>query len=261
MKVEKVIARLAKEYPLQMAMSWDNPGLQVGRMGHTVKKIYVALDATDKVIQECISWGADLLVTHHPLLMSGIKKVNSEDHLGRKVLAMAENGIAHYAMHTNYDVIKMSELAKKALKLKKTQILEVTGVGEDGSAYGIGGVGNLPKKMTARECCEYVKTAFDLKNVRLFGNPETEVHRLAVSPGSGKSMIRPALAACAEILVTGDIGHHDGLDAVDQGLLVIDAGHYGIEHIFIRQMAEYLKEAFPELKIREAKAADPFTVY
>ncbi|MDO4324182.1 MAG: Nif3-like dinuclear metal center hexameric protein [Lachnospiraceae bacterium] len=261
MKIEKVIEKLAKEYPPQTAMSWDNPGLQVGRTDRSVKKIYVALDATDQVIQECISWKADLLVTHHPLLMSGIKKVNSEDYPGRKVLAMAESGIAHYAMHTNYDVIKMSELAEKALRLKKTKILEVTGAWEDGSAYGIGGVGNLPKKMTARECCEYVKKAFDLKNVRLFGNPETEVRYLAVSPGSGKSMIGPALAAGADILVTGDIGHHDGLDAVDQGLPVIDAGHYGIEHLFIRQMADFLKEAFPELKIREAKPADPFTVF
>lgn len=261
MKVKEIIAELEKDYPPQMAMAWDNPGLQVGRMDRSVKKIYVALDATEDTIRECISWGADLLVTHHPLLMSGIKKVNSEDYLGRRVLMMAENGIAHYAMHTNYDTAKMSELAWKALKLEETQILEVTGADEEGRAYGIGSVGSLPERMAARECCGYVKKAFDLSNVRLFGNPETEICRLAVSPGSGKSMIGPALAARADILVTGDIGHHDGLDAVDQGLLIIDAGHYGIEHIFIRQMAEHLKKLFPELEIREAKAADPFAVF
>ena len=96
--------------------------------------------------------------------------------------------------------------------------------------------------------------------MRLFGSPEAPVYRLAVSPGSGKSMIAPALEQKADLLVTGDIGHHDGLDAVDQGLLIIDAGHYGIEHLFIGQMAEYLKRNFPELEVRQAEKKEPFTV-
>lgn len=260
MKVGKVIAKLDKEYPVQMAVSWDNPGLQVGRADHVVKKIFVALDATDEVIEECVKWDADLLVTHHPLMLSGIKQVNSESLTGRKVLTMVEHGIAHYAIHTNYDVIMMAELAKKALKLKKTQVLEETGARADGTVYGIGCVGELPKKMTAEKCCDYVKKAFGLEHVRLFGDPKTEVGRAAVCPGSGKGMAAQALAMNADILITGDIGHHDGLDAVDQNLLVMDAGHYGIEHIFIRQMADYLKAAFPDIKVREMKLSHPFTV-
>lgn len=258
MKIQHVIQKLAEAYPPQAALSWDNPGLQVGRPENTVKKILVALDPTDEVIEECISWKADLLVTHHPLLISGIRKINSEEYPGRKALTLAENRIAHYAMHTNYDVLKMTELAETALKLKKTQILEVTGAADDGSAYGIGSVGNLPKKMTAKDCCAYVKKAFGLQTVRLFGNPDRQVKRLAVSPGSGKSMIEPALAASSDILVTGDIGHHEGIDAAAQGMAVIDAGHYGTEHMFVPQMAEYLRAEFPELKIREANEAEPF---
>lgn len=260
MKVRKVIEKLMQEYPLDMAVSWDNPGLQVGHMDHSVKKVFVALDATDEIIKECVEWGADLLVTHHPLMLSGIRQVNSGDFIGRKVLTMAEHGLAHYAIHTNYDVIRMAELAEKALKLKKTQVLEETGVRKDGTAYGIGCVGELSGKMTAKDFCHYVKKAFDLENVRLFGSPKEEVRRIAVCPGSGKSMIAPALAAGADILVTGDIGHHDGLDAVDQNLLVVDAGHYGIEHIFIGQMTNYLEETFPALKVRAARISHPFTV-
>lgn len=260
MKTEKILTRLKQEYPPQLAMGWDNPGLQVGRTDGTVKKVFVALDATEEVIRECVDWGAQLLVTHHPLIMSGIKSVSSEDYIGQKALTMAEHGIAHYAMHTNYDVTMMNELAMKALKLKKPEILEVTGAGQDGQEYGIGCVGSLPKKMTAKQCCEYVKKAFDLENVRLFGDPEMEVHKMAVCPGSGKSEIGTAIASGADIFVTGDIGHHDGIDAVDQGLLIIDAGHYGVEHIFIRQMADFLREAFPELKVREAKIRSPFKV-
>ena len=260
MMIEEIIKKLREEFPLEYAMPWDNPGLQVGRMDRAAKKVYVALDATDEVISECIRWEADLLVTHHPLLMSGIKKVNSEEYLGRKVLALAEHGIAHYAMHTNYDVVKMSELAERALRLQDVQVLEVTGTFQDGRDCGIGSVGTLSEKISAKDCCEYVKKAFGLQSVRLFGSPEAPVYRLAVSPGSGKSMIAPALEQKADLLVTGDIGHHDGLDAVDQGLLIIDAGHYGIEHLFIGQMAEYLKRNFPELEVRQAENKETFTV-
>lgn len=260
MKKEKILTRLREEYPPELAMAWDNPGLQVGRRDGSVKKVFVALDATEEVIRECISWGAELLVTHHPLIMSGVKSVSSEDYIGEKALTMAEHGITHYAMHTNYDVTMMKELAMKALKLKKPQVLDVTGRDQDGTEYGIGCVGSLPKKMTAKQCCEYVKKAFGLENVRLFGDPETEVRKMAVCPGSGKSEVGTALASGADIFVTGDIGHHDGIDAVDQGMLIIDAGHYGVEHIFIHQIAEFLRDNFPELKIREAEIRPPFQV-
>lgn len=260
MTVREIVHKLAAKYPPELALAWDNPGLQVGDTDRPVQKVYVALEATEAVIQECIAWGADLLVTHHPLLMSGIKQVNSEEFLGRKVLLLAENKIAHYAMHTNYDVTEMSALAIRALGLGETQVLEPTGALEDGAVYGIGFVGLLPEAMTAEVCCDYVKKAFELPAVRLFGDPEKTVRKIAVCPGSGKGMSAPALAAGADLLVTGDIGHHDGLDAVDQGLLMMDAGHYGIEHIFIGQMGDYLQGEFPELTVRKAEIVHPFAV-
>ncbi len=260
MKTGKILERLDKEYPPHHAEKWDNPGLQVGRRDRTVRKVMVALDATDDVIRQCVEWGAELLVTHHPLLMSGITKINCESLAGRRILALTENGISHFAIHTNYDVTRMAELAEKALKLKKTEILEVTGTDDDGKPYGIGKAGNLTEKMTAADCCETVKKAFGLPHVRLFGDGNTVIKRVAVSPGSGKSMIAPALASGVSLLITGDIGHHEGLDAVDQGLLVIDAGHYGVEHIFIHDMAEFLRKNFPDLKVKEAKTQEPFVV-
>ncbi len=261
MTVREIVHNLAVKYPPELALDWDNPGLQVGDMDRPVEKVYVALEATDAVIQECIVWGADLLVTHHPLLMAGIKKVNSEEFPGCKLLRLAENRIAHYAMHTNYDVTEMSALAIRALGLTETQILEATGTFEDGTEYGVGFVGLLQAAMTAEACCDYVKKAFELPAVRLFGDAKKSVRRIAVCPGSGKGMAAPALAAGAELLVTGDIGHHDGLDAVDQGLLMMDAGHYGIEHIFIGQMGAYLQKEFPKLTVRQAEIAHPFTVF
>lgn len=261
MKTAKIIENLAREYPVEMACAWDNPGLQVGRTDVTVKKIMVALDATEEVITECVEWGAQLLVTHHPLLMSGVKKVTMDSIAGRRILTLAENKITHYAVHTNYDVLEMTDLAKQAMNLKNTQILEVTGVRSDGSVYGIGCFGDLSKRMKVQSFCEAVKKAFCLDGVRLFGDPQASVKKIALSPGSGKSMIESAVRAGADILVTGDIGHHEGIDAVDQGLLVIDAGHYGMEHLFINQMTAYLQKQFPDIKIKAAKQGQPFAFF
>ena len=260
MKTGKIIDQLAKEYPLEMAVAWDNPGLQVGRRDRQVKKVMVALDATDAVIEQCAAWGAELLVTHHPLMMSGIAKINEDTIAGKKILALAEHGISHYAIHTNYDVTRMAVLAQEALQLKKTQSLEVTGTDAQGNAYGIGRIGELPEKMTAAQCCKLVKEVFHLPHVRLFGDKEAQVKKIAVSPGSGKSMIAPAVKAGVSLLISGDIGHHEGLDAVDQGLIVIDAGHYGVEHIFIEDMAAYIKKHFPKAEVKTAAVGEPFEV-
>ena len=86
------------------------------------------------------------------------------------------------------------------------------------------------------------------------------MRRAALCPGSGKSLIKAALAKQAQIYITGDIGHHDGIDAVDQGLVILDAGHYGVEHVFLPWMENYIKEAFPELEVRVEPIAEPFRV-
>ncbi len=255
--VRDIAEKLEQAYPRRMAMDWDNPGLQTGHMDGKADKIMVALDATDEVVEQCVCADADLLVTHHPLLMSGIRKVNDESMAGRRILAMAEHRISHYAIHTNYDAAMMSDLAADRLALWDRKILEITGE-TDGKPYGIGYAGRLSAPVTARELCALVKKAFGLEAVRLFGAPDRKVQYAAVSPGSGKSMIGPALASGAELLITGDIGHHDGLDAVDQGLMIIDAGHYGIEHIFIGHMEGWLKEAFPQAEVLTARVKEPF---
>ncbi len=259
MKVETIIKEMDLEFPRTFAMDWDNPGLQVGSSRKEVKKVLVALDATNEVIEECIAWHADLLLTHHPLLLSGIRQINDGSMHGRKVLMLAENGIAHYAMHTNYDAAKMAELAGARLHLQNQVPLEQTGC-VDGVPYGIGCIGEFEMELTAQECCQLVKEAFQLPHVRLFGKKETKIKKAAVCPGSGKSMIGEALAGGAQIYITGDIGHHDGLDAMDQGLSIIDAGHYGIEQIFIPHMEAWMKTHFGELEVKRAKQGEPFEV-
>ena len=259
MKCCEIIEELEKTYPLSIAESWDNPGLQAGRYEKEITSIYLALDATSEVIQHAVDAGADMLLTHHPMLMHGIKKINTGDFYGRRIIELLRHDMAYYAMHTNYDIVKMAPLAAQMLRLQTPEILAVTCTLPDGTEGGFGMVGMLDQPVTLEECARYVKSVFRIPEVKVFGNRNQKVQRVALLPGSGKSMVADALDKKADVYISGDFGHHDGLDAVDQGLPVIDAGHYGIEHIFIAQMEEELKERFPGLTIFSEPIVHPFT--
>ena len=259
MQCKEIMQVIEAAYPRSAALDFDNVGLLAGRAGKEVNRVYLALDATDAVIDRAIVAGADMLITHHPLIFSPMKRVTDEDFIGRRVVKLIQSDIAYYAMHTNYDVLGMATLSEKILGIKNSQVLDVT-MCEDGNEEGIGRVGDLEKPMTLEECCVYVKHKLKLGSLKVFGDMNGTVSRLAVSPGSGKSAVAPAIAKGADVLVTGDIGHHDGLDAVEQGLAVIDAGHYGTEYIFIDDMKHFLEDKLPVLDVMTTPIIHPFQV-
>ena len=259
MRCDEVIRKLEELSPLTYAESWDNPGLLAGRTDKEIKKIYVALDATTETIEEAVACGADLLLTHHPLIFKGIKKVNSEDFVGRRILAMIQADMCYYAMHTDFDVMGMADAAADRLELADRTVLEVT-YEKDGVAEGIGRFGKLPKEMSLDACADMVKKAFGIEYVKVFGEPDVKVQAAAICPGSGKSMIGAALAKKAEVLVTGDIDHHDGIDALERGMAVIDAGHYGLEQIFVPYMEAYIKKQMADVEVVMQKLKSPFRI-
>ena len=245
MRCEEMIQVLEELAAQSMACSWDNPGLLVGWREKEIKKVYVALDATDQAIEDAVREGADLLLTHHPMIFKPLKKIDDGDFIGRRVIRLIQKGICCYAMHTNFDSAPgcMADLAAGRLGLTHCQILAPEGA-KDGAAYGIGRVGTLPGPLTLRQLAQRVKEVFGLPFVTVYGDlgDDRPLLSCAVSPGSGGSMIQAALGWKADVLVTGDIGHHDGIDSVARQMAVIDAGHYGLEHIFVDYMERYLKE-------------------
>lgn len=259
MKCGIIIESLEQLSSPMFAESWDNVGLLAGRRDKEVRKICLALDATDEVVEEAVRGGADMLVTHHPLIFSAMKKINTDDFIGRRIVQLLQADISYYAMHTNFDVMGMADAAADEIRLKERQVLSIT-YEDEISKEGIGRYGKLPQVMTLEECASYVKQVFGLESVKIYGDANSAVECAAISPGSGKSMIKDAVAAGAEVLITGDIEHHEGLDAVAQGLLIIDAGHYGIEKIFVPYMLEYIKREFPQLEVFAAKEKNPFWI-
>ena len=244
-----------------------NPNIQVSVEGDKViasgevasqeekEKILLALDATDETVRMAVEKEADLLITHHPLIFSPVRRVTDEDLIGRRLITLIQHDISYYAMHTNYDTRGMADLAAGLLKLDECTVLEEVRDGE-----GIGRVGVLPGRMTLEECAGLVKEAYDIPNVRLFGPPDAQVRLAAVCPGAGKSTVKEALRFGCDVYITGDIDHHTGIDAVDQGLCIIDAGHYGIEHIFMKDIRDYLEKVLTGVRMECVPVKHPFTV-
>lgn len=264
MDIKDFVDFLNREIPLNYACDWDNSGLQVGHMGKEIHRVYIALDATEEVVYDAAVQRCDFLLTHHPLLFKGIKQVTGDTSIGRKLYMLIGNDIACYSAHTNFDAMPggMGELAGALLQLGCCSPLEdMSGHLED--PWGIGVAGNLRQPLTLMEFADYVKQIFSLKQVNIFSahSPEKKISRVAVCPGSGRSMLNEVIASQADVFLTGDIGHHEGIDCVDMGISVIDAGHFGLEKIFVPIMADKIRRAFPELEIVTARPTSPFTVY
>ncbi len=250
-----VINVIEKAYPGDYAVSGDNVGLLAGRDDKEVGQIYVAVDATDEVIEDAVRAGADMLVTHHPLIYGSMRRVNNLDFIGRRLIRLIQKDISYYAMHTNYDVLRMGRLAGERIKLRNACVLEVTAAEE-----GLGRIGCLEAPLPLRECAALVREAFSLEHVKVFGSLDHEIKRAAICPGSGKSVIGAAIEKGADVLITGDIGHHEGIDAAAQGLCIIDGGHYGIEHIFIEDVIKYLELHIDGADVIGAPVSRPFII-
>ncbi|MFI3172448.1 MAG: Nif3-like dinuclear metal center hexameric protein [Eubacteriales bacterium] len=272
MKCNEILQQIEQDFPPNKAYEWDNVGLLVGRDDKEIKKIYVALDATDAVIEDAITWGADMLLTHHPLIFSPLKKVNNQNFISNRIIQLIQADISYYAMHTNYDIVRMADLASEMLQLEHTLPLEFTEIEQK---EGLGKIGYVEegRKITINAYAKEVKEIFGLKDVKVFSTGDDMdnklVKKVAILPGSGKSTIETAIRQEADILITGDIGHHEGIDASDRGLVILDAGHYGIEHIFIQDMCEYLermqenmlevtKNNHDKLELKGAEIKHPF---
>lgn len=268
MRLGDLIKEIEGAIPPAYAQDWDNVGLLVGDADTEVTRVYLALDATAGVIEEAKAFGAQLILTHHPMIFKGMKRVTADHFIGRKILMLAQSGIACYAMHTNFDVMGMADAMARRLELHDSQaLMAVCPSAEQGTALagtdtqqGIGRIGSLPREMTLKECAAFVKNKLEMPFVTVSGDADRTVRRAAVSPGSGRSMCGYAVAGRADVLITGDIGHHEALDAKEQGLCIIDAGHYGTEKIFMEYMERWLSGRYPQLACACAKPAQPFFV-
>lgn len=240
-RLAEVIGVLEQLYPSNTAQSWDQVGLVTGDPDQPVRRILVALDPTLAVIEEAGELGADLLLTHHPLLLRGVHSVATTGAKGMAVTRLVRSQIALYVTHTNADVAERGVCAALAAAcgLSKTEPIAV----EEGQP--LGRVGELPAPIPLRQFAYQLAAALPPTPVglRVAGPPEALVQRIAVAGGAGDGFFDAARDCGADVYVTGDLRHHPALEAREEGApYLIDAGHYGSEAVWIPYAVADLRE-------------------
>ncbi len=231
--------------PLALQEKWDNSGLCIGSPEDKVSSVLLGLDCTPELVDEAIACGADMIVTHHPLIFSGLKKISAEDLVGEAVVKAIRAGISVYAAHTSADkvIAGVSGAMAARLGLKDVRILD-----EDGEGTGLGVVGNLPEPMTAQDALELVKERFALKVVKSSKPVGCKIERVAMCGGSGGSLIGAARAAGAQLYISGDISYHNFF--TPEGFMIMDIGHYESEIEIVDILFSLIKKNFPTFAVR-----------
>lgn len=341
--VADLVEILSRMAPPALAEEWDAVGLQLGDPSRPVARTMVALDPTNDVVDQAVTAGCTLLVTHHPLIFRPVARIVSTDPAGAVILRAAAANLAIFVMHTNFDSVRgglndllarvaglidssplvpapsrfvklvvfvpaghgdrvraalspfaapigdyvectfrvggtgtfrplpgaspfvgeigeLEEVDELRLEIliereKIDQVLEVLRrvhpyeepafdihpVSQADGRSGLGRFGSLPEPAPLDDYARHISASLGVP-VRVYGDGSRPVRTVAVCSGSGKSLIRASAARGADLLLTGDIGHHDALDAEMRGLSLIDAGHFGTERIMVSAVARTLRE-------------------
>ncbi|MBR5485110.1 MAG: Nif3-like dinuclear metal center hexameric protein [Oscillospiraceae bacterium] len=250
MTVKQIFELIDKTAPFSTQMDFDNAGLLVGDPNQQVAKALLALDCTPQVVEEAEKLGAQLIITHHPLIWQPMKKVTAES----LVYRLIRSNISLISAHTNLDVspIGVNEYLARTLGLEDIEPLEITSTDED-NVYALGRVGTLPTALTAEEFAHRTAELLDCNGIRYTGWGG-QITKVAVCGGSGGSMVGKALAAGAQALVTGDVKHDVFLAAAAAGLVLVDAGHFETETVILPHLCELLEEQAPSVTFTIAQS-------
>lgn len=229
-KLKDILDLLEEIAPSHIAEDWDNPGLQVGVHSQEVKKVYFALDPTLGAVKEAAKEKAQLLLTHHPLIFHPLSRVDWALYPGSIIFEAFNSGISIIAAHTNLDMTQggINDMLAEIFQLEDVEVLQAI-EGATDHQIGLGRIGNVKDPMRLSAMIELAQSVLGAKGIRVVGNRNLKIGRVALVGGSGGGMIPIASERGADLLVTGDVGHHAALDAESRGLAVIDAGHFYTE--------------------------------
>ena len=235
--------------PQTMKEDWDKVGLNCGRMDKEVHKILVALDPFAAACQEAKEWGADLLVTHHPLVWEpGF--ITDQDPQGRNLLLLIENGIAHINAHTNLDCAPggVNDVLAAKLGLSNVEVISPAGTDDQGRPWGLLRSGTV-ERQSMDTFLAAVKDTLGCPGLRYVSGGR-DVQKVAVGGGACAGGIWAAAGAGCDTLVTSDVKYNQFWDAKELGLNLIDAGHFYTENPVCGYLAEKLRDAFPDVCVK-----------
>lgn len=248
-RVADMVGLMEKIAPAFLAESWDNCGLQVGDLRWPVKKVWVALDPLFSVIDAAAGQDVDLVITHHPLIFMPLRTIDLDRPEGKIIAAALNSRTAIFAAHTNLDSARdgiNDELARKIGLDKLVPLVPADPSVSAADTMGMGRVGRLKPPLTVAALAQWIKKQLGLAEVKVAGQCDRMVGKVAVCSGSGGSLLGSFLDSAAEVFVTGDSRYHDARTVEAAGRALIDIGHFASEHIMIDMLCRLLDRAVAE---------------
>ena len=246
--VKEVLQAVEAFAPAYMKESWDNVGLLCGDPSQEVRKILVALDPFEHVCREAWEEGADLIVTHHPLIFQAPKAITTDTSVGRSILYLCRHGISAINAHTNLDCTPggVNDVFAQVLELQDITVMAPNGVDEEGRPWGLLRTGTYDADLES--FLAHVKAKLHTPTLR-YADGGRPVHKVAVGGGSCAGALVEAFHAGCDTFVTADVKYNQFWDARELGMNLIDAGHFATENPVVPVLARKLAEAFPEVEV------------
>lgn len=263
--VADITAHLEGLYPPQTAEPWDAVGLTVGEDDARVSRVLFAVDIDPVVVAEAIEIGAELIVTHHPLFLSGTITVAANTPKGRMVHDLITGGVALYTAHTNADIAPsgVNDSLADLLDLTDTEPLAPSAHPDAHPGSGLGRVGRLAEPVTLQEFAERVaqRLPATAHGVRVHGNMDRALSRIAVCGGSGDSYLDAAREAGADAYLTADLRHHRASEAGHEvgAPALIDVAHFASEWPWLPEVSRIIEGAFGVDAYVSTLNTDPWT--
>lgn len=270
-RVSDIVEIMEQIAPIALAEEWDNCGLQVGAFHWAVEKIWVALDPLPEVIESAVQHGVNLVITHHPLIFKGLKRIDADSFEGKVITTALRNNLAVYSAHTNLDSAAdgLNDTLAGRIGLQNTIALVPSTFPTDSVDFsepvGLGRVGDITSTMPVKAWAQDLKQRLGLAHVKVAGNLDRMVQRVAVCSGSGSSLMDSFIDSDADVFVSGDLRYHDARAVEDSGRAFVDIGHFASEHMMVDALTQKLKDAIEkygwEIQIESCSIeSDPFEI-
>lgn len=244
--------------PNYLAFERDNVGLIVGRADKKVNKVLLTLDVDENVADEAVEKGCDMIISHHPLMFNPIKHLTSESPMQRAIMTLISNDIPLFSAHTNLDCVHggLNDYLAEKLGIVSKSVVEVCGEYK-GHEYGFGRVGEIPAEITLKDMIENVIDSLKISGVKYVGELNKKVKKIVVNCGGGADEMNWCINNNVDLFITGDVKYNPARDAYENGMYVIDAGHFETEYIVKELFENILSEKFSDvefIKSEENKA-------
>ncbi len=241
MKIKEFAQIFETDFPLSYAFDGDNVGLLVGDRETEISKILVCCDVDYSVVEEAVSKGCNLILSHHPVMFRPVNRMTETEPEQKAIRLAIKEDIAIYSAHTNLDSGRggLNDYMASLLGMENTEVIDVCGK-DDRGEYGFGRICDLEKPASLGDIMNQVIHIFDADGLRYAGDEKRLVRRIAVNSGGGADVIPLCIERNCDLLITGDIKYNGYRDAVEKGMCIVDIMHYDSEHIVMDWFMEYI---------------------